>query len=163
MLVPLLLAIFPLAARQWVIVVVAVVAMVVAVQSLEGLPWLLLTCRCIDLLLDCVHLLSPLCPFIRDLLVACIHICRRRPIRMLLEYVHLLLQCTVHLSVSDPFFPGKTVLVVALIVTAVIFILYEWRRFVIFIICLPIWRETCVGRLLGRCFLVYHGASVFSL
>ena len=53
--------------------------------------------------------------------------------------------------------------IVALVVIAVIFILYKWRRFIIFVICLPIWRETCIERLVGHCCLVYHDSGVFSL
>ena len=74
MLTPLLLAALPLAAHHWVVVVVAAVAVVVAVQFLEGLLRLLLTWQCIDRLLKCVDLLSPFCPSIRDLVVACIPI-----------------------------------------------------------------------------------------
>ena len=66
-----------------------------------------------------------------------------------MEYVELLLKYPVYLFAPVRFFPLKIVFIVAFIVAAVSFILYEWRRFVIIIIHLPIWRETSVDRLVG--------------
>ena len=93
MLVPLLLAALPQIAHPWVVVMVHAVAAVVAVQYLEGLPWLLLTCQFFVLLVESVYLLSHRRYFIYGLLYVCeIHLRRCYHIYLPLEYAQLLLQ-----------------------------------------------------------------------